>query len=714
MKKRFLWILFLTALLCLSMLFAACDSDVNDIEETSATETEQVTEAPTEAPTETPTEASTEEPETEARPVDVVVNHENAIDIWESYFSFVAKENDTNAFVSFTQLFNTAEQDVDGDGNEDTYTSVDSIGEFYVVTRRTTTNGYSRDSIAFYNARTGKKILSASERFDEDYKIYTYSYSYSFGEDWIIFYETSMVREETEDVTGWTEIRTSSCYDFNGNLLATVKTSDGESFEIKNIHNMFKEIAVETRVNMGTEEEPDWQDVKTYSYFDNEGKAWAKGLEEPARYGNWDYEWNYELNRAEYFGYINLEGKNYYFNAGEIIFVDENPQANRLPVEVEVSPYKIGEYKGFNYYLLGSRIQVVDTKTYKVVANYTVPEQYATYGDFEVEILANGNVYVFALMDGDDIFDSEYVYGGKYLRYNVIIDITTGQATEVDVPFVVINMLTPASTAENGISVKDECNYAEILAVKDGKISSEIEFVILNSKLEKIATLPKFVENQIGFEKMIGEGKFVVTAQNLWYEEAEYLADAKTNTVAPYWNGNYSYKIENGFVVVEEDAYGNLNRYVVYNYNLQKVAEYTSEQSPTFDTGVIRFYDTVTVGGSGDDPTANDAFINDYKPSTETETVYKVAYINANGELKTNEISRDKVVTKLGGLDLWTVSKEVFVYGEEITRLYVYNVYGECITSIDNATDIKIVNNQNGIVVGMAITEDGAIYYIIK
>ena len=477
---------------------------------------------------------------------------------------------------------------------------------------------------------------------------------------------------------------------------------------------MFKEITVTERVNLGTEEEPNWQNVKTYSYFDNNGKALAERLEEPAEYYSWDAEYNYELGTYEHFGYIKIDGKYNYFNKGEIFFVDDSLLAIRLPAEVGESPYKIGEFKGYSYYKTYNRIQVINTNTYKVVVDYTIPEPYLAQGSHVIDILANGNVYFYSWANNDEIFDSKYVDGSTYRLHNVIIDVTTGKATEVEVPFIVLDMLTPADGVVSGAKIKDECIYAEILPIVDGKIAYDVEFVILNSKLEKIATLPKFVENQISCDKMIGSGKFVFSAENLEYDTIQYLADGETNTVTPYWNGNYSYQIENGFVVVEDDTINGQYRYLVYNYNLKKVAEYTSEQSPSFDLGVIRFTDMVTAGASGDDPTADDAFINDYKPATTKEAVYKVAYINANGELKVNELSRDNAPTRLGYQDLWIVSKEVFEFGVE-TRIYVYNVYGECIKTIDNATDFSLVYNNNyGVLIGMATTANGTTYYTIK
>ncbi len=708
MKKRSLWILFLTALLCLSVLFAACDSDAEDIEgETSEIESGSEIATDTQAEDPTETEAPQDEVETEARPVDAVVNYQGAIDVWEAYFSYVAGESE-KPFTGFELIFSDIEKDIDGDGYEDTNTNVSYDGSIYKVTKTTWLNGMAVTSVTLYNVETGKKILSATERYDENTKTQTYDYNYNIDYENIELEETVTVNEGTYDEPVWTTKTYSSWYNYDGKLLAKVETSKGESCEINDIYGMFREIIVTRYVNKGTEEEPDWQYVTTYSYYDKNDVAIEEGLSERAYRYTWGNDWNEESQAYEYFGYITIDGTNFYFNQGEIIFADEEIDPVMIPADFNTTG-KLGSYNGFNYYKYNGTIQVVDTKTYKIVAKYVVPAHMA---DYEVEILANGNVYVHSYAMNEDIFDCEYVDGSTYLLHNVILDITTGVATEVEVPYIIINMETPASLDGGNMSIKDECNYAEVLAVKDGKISSDVEFVILNSKLETLVTLPKFAKNQISFDGMVGESRFEFGIENIDGVTARYIADGKTNTVTPKQNGTYWQAIENGFIIATSVS-GGYTVYTIYNNDLEQVAELTSMQSPSVVDGIIHFYDREEIE-MPDDTIIEDAFVNDTKPNTTIDYVYKFAYVDENGEYYVKTVSRDRAPSRVrSDLDLWTTR-----YGDPSSStpndLYFYNGYGQLLKILTDVEAYYVAYMDENTVLLEVDTTNGTLYYIIK
>jgi hypothetical protein len=146
---------------------------------------------------------------------------------------------------------------------------------------------------------------------------------------------------------------------------------------------------------------------------------------------------------------------------------------------------------------------------------------------------------------------------------------------------------------------------------------------------------------------------------------------------------------------------------------LEKVAEFTSEQSPIVSNGVIKFYDRV-VYETSEDPDPDDAFVNDDQYEIETEIVYKVGFVDANGEFVVNEVSRDREASKLGSLKIWTVYNEEQITGDSAVTRYVYNVYGEQIKVLYDVQAISVYYQGEDFALVRTTTPDGYIYYIIK
>lgn len=690
MKKRSLWIIFLTALLCLSMLFAACDSsDADDIEETSATESESESIVESETPTDT---VAPEPLETEERPVDAAVNYESIIDIWLTYFSYTELESEKD-FTKVEKLFEVPDYDYDYD---DIRYDVTSNGYIYILIRQNVRNNTTAYTI--YNVKTGKKILTMSESYSESEKELTREYSYDYNSYYGFITVNETLRsfeydENDERVT--TVTRTRYCYDLNGELLCKVNPDAGDEYFSFTMKGVFTELAVTKPQNKGTDEEPEIESVTTYTYFDKDGKIFANGIEEPA------VVYDGALNA------VRLDGKNYYYDNGEVIFSDENI----VPVTIanDFGSEKF-EYLNYNYYATSSGIKVVNTDTYKIVADYTV------LYEFRTAILPNGNVYIYSYAENENIFDSEYVDGSTFLRHNVLLDVTTGEATEIDLPYIVLEMITPQNLDGKTTAIKDSCAFASVLPVNNGKIARDVEFVIFDSQLEKIATLPKLVKNQIDFVGMIGEESFEIVAESTWGQSGNLIADGETNTVYPARRDSYV-TIENGFIVTEgvnDSITGYFTRYHIYNNKNEKVAELDSTQwTGIYDGRVIHFtevekYDVY-------DYDNEDGFENDEIPTEKTERVYKVGYINAEGEFVEKKISTDANTVQLGAYDLWTVNYRES--GETYpTAYYLYNVYGDQLKVFDYTNAISILLNiEDGeALLVRSSTPDGDIYYIVK
>ena len=134
----------MAALLCLTMLFAACTSE-SDIEETSGTDTEAPeTESDTDAATETETET---EPETEATPKDEDIDYSAIIAEWNKYLSLAEPDNE-DTFTSSTYMYQVYTQNIDGVQITQTL-----YGDIAAVTTR-------YDAVYNYNVAEGELLCS--------------------------------------------------------------------------------------------------------------------------------------------------------------------------------------------------------------------------------------------------------------------------------------------------------------------------------------------------------------------------------------------------------------------------------------------------------------------------------------------------------------------------------------------------------------------------
>ena len=220
MKKRSLWILFISALLCLSMLLAACNSgETVDTEGTS--ETEPVEEIETETGT-----------EKEEIPEDEKVNYASILSEWGKYLTSVGNEA-KDIYTSATYLF--TEND-----SESIDVEVDIYGKIAEVVKTRFASYDENDEMTvarsvetvFYNIETGKRLDAPS--------------------------------------------RSGYVYDFEMHQYVS-------RYDVMTFGNAIIEITDIKYTNLGTEEEPDWQTVITYSYYDNDGNVLASGLENDDR-----------------------------------------------------------------------------------------------------------------------------------------------------------------------------------------------------------------------------------------------------------------------------------------------------------------------------------------------------------------------------------------------------------------------------------------------
>lgn len=209
MKKRSFWIIFMSALFCLSMMLAACSEQAVD---EVPTDTETVTE------TETETEAETEK----VVPTDKEVNYAAILGEWSKYLTAVG-EKENGDYTDATYMFK------DKNGENTSYDAYVSAGKLARV-KKTTKAEYDSDgdlispgtnTIEFYNIETGEKILSVSDKsYNTVFGLYNVVYSADIYLGAIIEVEKSEWKNlGDEENPDWQYEVSYSYYDNSGNVL---------------------------------------------------------------------------------------------------------------------------------------------------------------------------------------------------------------------------------------------------------------------------------------------------------------------------------------------------------------------------------------------------------------------------------------------------------------------------------------------------------------
>jgi len=643
-----MWIFFMAALLCLTMLFAACTSE-SDIEETSGTDTEAID---TGTETEGDTDAATEpeaEPEIEATPKDEVVDYAAIIAEWGKYLSVTQPDNE-GTFTSSRYMYHVYTQNIDG-----VRITQAVNGDIVAVTTRydavyNTPFGEApvlvtpeRTSTLFFNLSTGAQIIPNSvSQSDYVHEIHSFSRDYEYR-----VYLNSIVE------------------------ITFIKYEQG----------MFEGVPV-------------WnpEPIVTYSYYDANGTALATNIEERATYYS-------EI------GCVEIEGKNYYCQDGEIIFVTDDVYPHKIPNFGD-------EYNGYKYYvsLQNERIQVVDTRTYRLVVDYKIPDNLLVDDTF-FSVLSGGDIYLFALEQVDDnsrFYDVELedVPGcndGLYNVHHIIISVSTGEAKKVDADFAVVKMFNKARSEYSGIELKGDYQYAEILRIEDKKLSGVVESVILDDTLTEVAKLPAIFKNQNGIEGAMGS-KLLVNVKNFATGyETTFVADMVLGTVAQNIQSDTSVEeINNGYIIDGK----------VYNFDFEELLD-LSGLNYTVRSGNLYIIETVVQEEETEDGTEQDT-----TDETDTDiggdepvesTSYKVVYINSDGELKENVITYDNE-PKYSFEGIYTVTTTDYGFFETVTNVSLYNARGELISTYSDIDDLEILWD------GIVAVYDGyeISYYSIK
>ena len=658
MKKRSLWILFISALLCLSMLLAACDSG-ETVDTEGPSEKEPVEDI------ETNTETENEE-----IPEDEKVNYVAILSEWGKYLTSVGDENNS-IFTSATHLFTE-------NHSESTDVSVTRYGKIakavkttYAIYDEETGKMTSAQTVetVFYNFETGAKINGACRR----------GYIYDF--------------------------------EINGYVSRYNTTIYGDAII---------EIADIKRTNLGTDEEPDWQMVTTYSYYDNGGNVLASdlGVDDRAEYVN-DFTGLHCLKIAD---------KAYHMRDGEIILVGDSNNTYAIP-DFDV------EYNGYRYSLTSDKIQVINDR-YELVVNYSVP----SYLDLSASstILANGDVYIFAILNCDENSTSyDFIeQDNKYDIIHLVVSIKTGEATEIDAPFVVSKLISNYDTEETGIKLNGDYQYAEITRINDKTCDKDKKFVILDNALAQVVALPRILKNQTSVVEGKGNGDLIIKVANIENDTVNYTANLDSGNVSRFlgedyydWSDNLTY-IDGGFVREYFDNYS--ERCVkVYNNNLDVVCDLTYVDDYEIRENHVYFVKTEEINTSENDaeyPVEPPVEVDEeYDPDLEEEaktheTVCYVGYIGNDGNFKSVAIGKDANVNYMMTYNYRYVGLYT-VQTEESLRIYNEHGYEIKLGDANNTTNVVVIAEYEGCIVLQTTHPEPTIeneyavvykYYIIK
>lgn len=638
MKKRSLWILALSALLCLSVLFSACSPADPESEGIDGNVSDTV------------------EGNRDDIPGTDNVDYKAIIDQWSVYLKSVELEENIDSLASGEIFFS----DMYDDGMSASVRVYGNIAEVKQI--RT----------AVSDILTGD-VISPENRSTSYYDLTT-------GK--LIFTKTQSI---------WNN-------DLPGDNIYQ------NDYDSQVIFDTVIELTEYSWVNYGEALAPDWQRETTYSYFTYDGSVLAEGLKESADvYGN-------DGVKA-----VGINDTVYYCRDGKIVRVNQNGNAYAIPEFMM-------EYGEYRYDVTGNKVQVID-KEYNLVVNYTIPDRIAD-SRYNYNILDDGSVYLYArenCYDNEERYDYKDDYGNKYRVWHLIVGLD-GSETYVDAPFIFSpdaklgGITTKLDKVITGIELLGAYQYAEIVRIEDGRLATDVEFVILDNKLQEVAKLPRIFKNQNAICGGLGQGRLMVSVDNIVGSDAAYVVDAADGSVTRFFNPDVEYGvIRNGLVIDGK----------VYDYDLKELAD-LGEGSYEINGNAVYYtvysYDELESEETYEAESESDAYSDTESDTTEPEyygpdyyASKYVGYVDENGEFVSNSLSSYNHVEYNIGYGIYTAEAYGGMEG-------LYNEYGEqIIFEPDWATvNVKVVGSfDDGIVVratrldSVGYMVDYA-YYIIK
>ena len=193
MTKRSRWILVLSVVLCISMLFVSCESDVTDATETNTSDTE--------------TQATPKEPIPENEKID----YKNIFEKWYEYISFTAPEAEDA--MGATKLYSYY------DGSDAPYLAVK--GMFYEATFTYGDESFGR-TVKIFNKMTGQQIGNTYDNIPDGDTVYSFKYV-----GCVVEISTLVKATLTSEA-----VRTYDYYDINGNKINESPVAEEDRYEL--------------------------------------------------------------------------------------------------------------------------------------------------------------------------------------------------------------------------------------------------------------------------------------------------------------------------------------------------------------------------------------------------------------------------------------------------------------------------------------------------
>ena len=500
----------LTVLLCIGMLFVACDD----------AQTESSEEVTTEA-IETPTEEPTTEPVTEAPTETETETKEALLEGVEGKF-----ENFFENLAADTAELSTAER-VEGD-------IVARVGEIVIVKSvEIDTKNVVTETYKVYNAETGKEVLTVTDDyFNGDYDSFNF-----YTDDFRVFENTVFVDNGDKTFSPVTESEKTYRESY-------VSVTIGQTYRVNYIIVAKAEITpIDEEVREENPEGCVYNVAVSYAYYDV--------------YGNLITESNSRLYVGG--GYAPSNNGVFALTFGNTVAYFNIETTELIGTSDIVTNEKVGIYKyqndRYGYYseqtipLLGgyvSYMDIVEKKSGEVL-RYHFDNSYNFY---QVFYLHNGDVAIqyVSTVEEDEPYDVYVNMNGSFLFYRlkmVILSADDGKETVIEKPeFLITRLMTGEDYAEyaelednNLLKVTSNTrNVASVYMIKDGVANITEDIVVLDNDLSILYTYEKIIEQQkfddlkLGY-RVLANGDMLV---NIDSDDTPYAIVAPDGTVRSY------------------------------------------------------------------------------------------------------------------------------------------------------------------------------------
>ena len=334
-----------------------------------------------------------------------------------------------------------------------------------------------------------------------------------------------------------------------------------------------------------TEKDAENNDVYQYDYFDSNGeKINAEPLTEAAQIQG-DYS----------AGTYSVLDRGYQVRDGRIVATYKAGQEIAFP--------EAAEYNENKYVFEGGNVKVYDKNNKKIAeASFEGTENPRPY------ILSNGNVLMSASYSLPKDAD-KYTYEVDDQKFDLayrVLDIKTGEVTEIPATFVIDLMITPAEANRelNLATVGKDYQFAQIRKITDGRLEAVADYVVLSDALAITAELPKIVKNQTGIYGALDANTLIIKTETgeLSYdwmgttndERWLYSVDLTTGSTELYANLNKYTEIDGGFIYyeIEQDHFYGNYEYAVYDSNMNKLSELPENCRIEVEDGMVFVRDT--------------------------------------------------------------------------------------------------------------------------